>query len=76
MTHVARVGNFERVRHGRTHKMKRMAAHIDVAQRLRDFRHVTGDALAALTVRLVMRVPGECGGVRAVGRTGTVAVQA
>ena len=56
MAGVAGIRDFECVGLRRCHKMKRMAADVDVRDGLLDFRHVTGDALTARAIRFVVSV--------------------
>ena len=52
----AGIRDLERVGQGRAVKRERVTAHVDVGDRLLDFRHVTGDALAPRAATSVMRV--------------------
>lgn len=76
VANVAGVGNLQRITHCRSDKMKGVAANIHIAERLGDFGHVAGDALAPLAVRCVMRMCGNGGGVRPIGGVWTVTVEA
>ena len=59
MADIAGVGNTECIGLGWRGKHKGVAADVDVGNRLLDFRHMAGDALAARTVRQMMRVLGD-----------------
>ena len=76
MADVAGIRNFLGVSFRRADETEGVAAHIHVAEGLRDFRHVTGDTLAACAVCLVMRVLLQRRRVRAAGRLRAVADEA
>lgn len=76
MTDVTRVRNLQGFAHGRSDKAEGMAADIHITKSLGNFRHVTGNALAAGTGRRVMRMRFNGGSVRPVRRIGAVAVEA
>src|SRR6185312_8482577 len=67
VTSVARVGDAEQLGLCRSDELESVGADIHVADRLLDLRHVTGDALASGTARLVVSVGFEGGRARAVG---------
>ena len=56
MTKGARIRNLVLIGHFRCDEIERVAADIDVGDRLRDLGHVAGDAFAARALREMMRV--------------------
>src|SRR5205809_810417 len=54
VTQIAGVGSFQRIGLRRPDETEGVTAHLHVAKRLRDLRHVAGDALAAGAARGVM----------------------
>src|ERR1700722_611187 len=70
------VRNVERLRRRRGDEAERMGVDLHIPKRLFDQRHVTGDALAAGAVQLVMRMSGNAVGERADRRVGSVATEA
>ena len=76
MANIARIGYAERIRLRRRDELESMRANIHIADRLFDFWHVAGDALAPCAVRLVVRMGLDTRCVRTIGRVGAVAVQA
>ena len=76
MTVRAWVGNFVGFGHRRTNKAERVAAHIDIGNRLLNLRHVAGDAVIAGAAGFVMRVFLHCCCVRTVRRPRAMTFQA
>ena len=76
MADVASIWNFQRVRITRCDEVKGMTSNILVGDRLFDFRHMTGDALAARATRLVMGTRLNCRRVRPGLRIWAMAVEA
>ena len=71
-----RIRDLVSIRHSRTDEPERVAPHIDVSNRLLDFRHVTGNTLVPYTSRLMMSVFFNGGRMRPVRRAGAMAFQA
>ena len=72
----ARIGNLVLVCHRWSDEIERVAANIDVRDRLLDLRHMTVHALTAGASRLVMGVLFQSCRVRPVGRCRIVAGEA
>ena len=64
MAQVAGIWNLQRIRIPRRDEVKGVASNILVSDRLFDFRHVTGDALATRTAGFMMGMPFDGGRVR------------
>ena len=66
MTEIASVRNLLRLGLLRPNKVERVAPDVNMIDRFRDLRHMTGNTLTARTARMVMRMLLNTGGVRSV----------
>ena len=75
VTTGARIGNLELFAHRWRDEPERVAADVDIGDRLFDLRHVAGDAVAARTAFRMVRVIFDRGRMRAIGRARRVTVE-
>lgn len=76
MTRRTRIRNLVLIRHFGGDEIERVTSDIDVCDRLRNFRHVTPDAIAARAARAMMRVGFDACGVRPIRRGWAMAGEA
>lgn len=76
VANVAGVRDFQGLTQFRCDEAERVAADVNIGERLSDFGHVAGDTFAAGTSGFVVSVFFDGFGARAVGRIGSVAIQA
>ena len=75
MTLIAGVWNFKRFGVARRHEVEGMASDILVRDRLRDLRHMTGDAFVAGAPHLMVRMRFNRGRVRSRLCVGAVTIE-
>lgn len=63
MALIAGIWNLQAVRLARRNEVKGVASNLLIRDRLRDLRHMTGDALIPRATRLMMRVRLDRGGM-------------